>query len=89
MHAKEIVRKYEAEEAVFQHDVILINVNRRSFQPRPDRPAEADGSQRAARIAWSSTLRCPVHRSRTGCRHKSGVVKARSRTMFRERYQEG
>jgi hypothetical protein len=30
MHAKEIVRKYEAEEAVFQHDVILINVNRSS-----------------------------------------------------------
>jgi uncharacterized protein len=30
MHAKEVVRKYEAEEAVFQHNVILINVNRSS-----------------------------------------------------------
>ncbi|HKN01454.1 MAG TPA: hypothetical protein VJX23_13130, partial [Candidatus Binataceae bacterium] len=30
MHAKEIVRKYEAEEAVFQHNVIFINVNRSS-----------------------------------------------------------
>jgi hypothetical protein len=30
MHAKEIVRKYEAQPIAFQHDVILINVNRSS-----------------------------------------------------------
>ena len=44
MHANQIIERYEAKEAVFEHKAILINVNRSA--------AEKDSVYEAVRYAW-------------------------------------
>jgi hypothetical protein len=44
MHAKQIVERYEAKEAVFEHRAVLININRSA--------AEKDSVYEAVRYAW-------------------------------------
>jgi uncharacterized protein len=44
MHAKQIIERYEAKEAIFEHKAILINVNRSA--------AEKDSVYEAVRYAW-------------------------------------
>jgi len=44
MHAKQVIERYKAEEAVFRHKAILINVNRSA--------AEKDSVYEAVRYAW-------------------------------------
>ncbi len=47
MHAREIVRRYSAEPAVFQHSLVLINVNRSAFET---------SLYEATRYAWKMSL---------------------------------